>query len=201
MANRYGYIEDGYDKSVTELEFDHAGARGLERLCFVADEGAELPKYPEDQIKLAALKDRIGKLIRKYFRHPLIQVQALRQRTQMAVSTAGHGASRTPCFEPLFVDYARFGGRADVIDRVKTFIDSPEAGHLVITGPAGYGKTALAVKLVEDCQSRPITFLPLFTAQHHIPYFRQSKFFLKNVVEQMRLWNFFPYDTWEAPTT
>ncbi|NZD66181.1 DUF4062 domain-containing protein [Rhizobium sp. WYCCWR 11290] len=40
IANRYGYIEAGHDKSVTELEFDYAGQHGLDRLCFVADAAA-----------------------------------------------------------------------------------------------------------------------------------------------------------------
>src|SRR5262249_11148831 len=34
IANRYGYIEAGHDKSVTELEFEYAGRLGLDRLCF-----------------------------------------------------------------------------------------------------------------------------------------------------------------------
>src|SRR5262245_17022664 len=41
FAHRYGYIEDGYDKSVTEIEFDYAGERGLDRLCFLVK-----PDYP-----------------------------------------------------------------------------------------------------------------------------------------------------------
>lgn len=61
---RYGYIEAGYDQSVTEIEFDHAGARGLERLCFVAK--ADFPFPPsvidaEHQDKLKTFKERIYK--------------------------------------------------------------------------------------------------------------------------------------------
>src|SRR4051812_37317356 len=41
VAHRYGYVEEGYDKSVVHLEFEHAGELGLERLCFVAR-----PDYP-----------------------------------------------------------------------------------------------------------------------------------------------------------
>ena len=70
FAHRYGYIEDDYDRSVTELEFDHAGERGLERLCFALD-----PKHPwpPDAIdfahyaELAAFKVRMDKLIRNLF--------------------------------------------------------------------------------------------------------------------------------------
>ena len=153
VANRYRYIEDGYAKSVTELEFDHAEMRGLDRLCFVADEGAELPKYPEDQVKqvkLAAFKDRIGKLIRNTFKNDWdFKLKLYDSVLKWLFRQRGTGPLARHVFEPLFVYYACFGGRADVLARVKTFIDSPEPGYLVITGPAGYGKTALAVRLVE----------------------------------------------------
>jgi hypothetical protein len=203
VANRYGYIEDGYDKSVTELEFDHAGARGLDRLCFVADEGAPLPKYPEDQVKLAAFRARIGKLIRNTFGNPWeFKYKLYDSVLKWVFRQHSAGPLARYVFEPLFVDYARFGGRAEVLERVKTFIGSPEAGYLVITGPAGYGKTALAVKLVE--LNRDITACHFFTSLYGSDSgseFLSEQFFLKNVVEQMRLWDFFPYDTGEAPTT
>ena len=35
FAHRYGFIEPGRAASATELEFDHAVSRGLERLCFM----------------------------------------------------------------------------------------------------------------------------------------------------------------------
>jgi len=37
FAHRYGYIEEGQDKGITEIEFDHATERGLDRLCFLVD--------------------------------------------------------------------------------------------------------------------------------------------------------------------
>src|SRR5262249_61151155 len=49
-------------------------------------------------------------------------------------------------FEPLFADYARFGGREHDVARIATFLDSADARYLVVSAPAGYGKTALAVK-------------------------------------------------------
>jgi hypothetical protein len=70
FAHRYGYIEDGSEKSVTEIEFDYAGERGIERLCFVVD-----PQHPwpteaidyQNHDKLEKFKVRIGKLIRAKF--------------------------------------------------------------------------------------------------------------------------------------
>ncbi len=69
-AHRYGYIEKGYDKSVTELEFDRAAELELERLCFVVD-----PKFPwppdaweyAHHDALERFKARIDTLIRGRF--------------------------------------------------------------------------------------------------------------------------------------
>lgn len=71
FAHRYGYVEDGYDKSVTELEFERAAERGIDQLCFLVD-----PTYPwppdlidyENMQALRDLKNRIGRsLIRMEF--------------------------------------------------------------------------------------------------------------------------------------
>jgi hypothetical protein len=71
FAHRYGYIEEGYDKSVTEIEFDYATELKLPRLCFLVD-----PSYPwppefidhENRQRLNDLKARIEKnLIRSLF--------------------------------------------------------------------------------------------------------------------------------------
>jgi hypothetical protein len=70
FAHRYGYIEDGSETSVTEIEFDYASDRGIERLCFVVD-----PKHPwpteaidyQNHDRLETFKARLGKLIRAKF--------------------------------------------------------------------------------------------------------------------------------------
>ena len=70
FAYRYGYIEEGHSRSVTEIEFDYAAERGIERLCFVVD-----PKYswptdtwdPEHREQMDALKKRVEALVRGQF--------------------------------------------------------------------------------------------------------------------------------------
>jgi hypothetical protein len=202
VANRYGYIEGGYDKSVTELEYDHAGARGIERLCFVADDNAPLSKYPENAEKLASFKARIRN-IRNTFNNPWeFKFKLYDSVLKWLFRQRGAGPLLRGVFEPLFDHYARFGGRADVLDRVHAFINCPEPGYLVITGPAGYGKTALATKLV--------ALYPEITAYHFLtPLYGSNvrlellseQFFLRNTVEQMRIWEFSPYVVGETPTT
>ncbi|MEY9932453.1 hypothetical protein ABH926_007104 [Catenulispora sp. GP43] len=43
LAWRYGYIPDGHDKSITELEYDQAGEADVPRLMFLHDETAPWP--------------------------------------------------------------------------------------------------------------------------------------------------------------
>lgn len=38
FGNRYGYVPDGYNMSITEMEYDHAVERGIHRIIFVMDD-------------------------------------------------------------------------------------------------------------------------------------------------------------------
>ncbi|MCL4248892.1 MAG: DUF4062 domain-containing protein [Anaerolineae bacterium] len=71
IGHRYGYIEPGYDRSVTEIEFDYAGECKIERICFIVD-----PRFPwppdqiddENKAALDSFKERItASLIRAEF--------------------------------------------------------------------------------------------------------------------------------------
>jgi hypothetical protein len=67
-AYRYGYIEPGFDRSVTELEFDYASDKNIDRLCFVIDPQYEWPHREEENAdKLRAFKTRVDRLIRAQF--------------------------------------------------------------------------------------------------------------------------------------
>lgn len=66
FAHRYGYIEDGHDRSVTEMEYDHAatGSHKIERLCFLLDPEHPWPPIHIDYAnyaRLAAFKEKIEK--------------------------------------------------------------------------------------------------------------------------------------------
>ena len=56
FAYRYGFIEPPHDRSVTELEFDHACRRGLECLCFLVDPKCPWPEKRKEHGRLARLK-------------------------------------------------------------------------------------------------------------------------------------------------
>jgi len=53
-------------------------------------------------------------------------------------------------FDGLLRDYALFGGRTDEIARVNSFLADPQGGYLFLTGPSGYGKTALLVQIARQ---------------------------------------------------
>lgn len=57
FAHRYGYIEPGQQKSVTELEYLHARNLGLPRLCFLIDPSHPWPPEHVDFENVELLKD------------------------------------------------------------------------------------------------------------------------------------------------
>lgn len=65
FAYRYGFIPEGSDISITEIEFNRARANGIECLCFMVDENTPwLVSHIEDEpgrTKLQALKTRISR--------------------------------------------------------------------------------------------------------------------------------------------
>ncbi len=78
IANRYGYIPEGMEKSVTEQEYDEAVKRGLPRLMYLLDPETDWPteepyidEEPEKAAKLAAFKQRINSTeVRSLFTTP-----------------------------------------------------------------------------------------------------------------------------------
>ena len=75
FAYRYGHIPDGYDKSITEMEYEQAVQRGIKRLVFFIDEDHSVKRNQVETglgaEKLQALKDRIGnERVAAYFKSP-----------------------------------------------------------------------------------------------------------------------------------
>ena len=68
FAHRYGYVEDGYDSSVTEIEFDYAGELGLDRLCFLVDPDHPWPVADVEQPRHAEVQAFRAKVERESVR-------------------------------------------------------------------------------------------------------------------------------------
>lgn len=154
FAHRYGYIEEGYERSVTEVEFDYGEERGLERLCFVVD-----PNYPwppaaidhENHRRLEQLKQRVDKLIRAQFTSvedfKSLLLRALLPYAGAASSAAGsvpHQVPRPP---------QDFTGRVDELNDLSSRIGAG-AQIIAIHGMGGSGKTALALEVAEQLAER-----------------------------------------------
>jgi hypothetical protein len=69
VAWRYGYVERGFTQSVTELEFDYAGQRNIDRLCFILNPEHSWPVRAVDAERAAIerFRAKVGELIRGEF--------------------------------------------------------------------------------------------------------------------------------------
>jgi hypothetical protein len=167
FAHRYGYVEAGHDKSVTEIEFDHAGERGIERLCFLVD-----PKHPwppeawdyKQYEKLQSFKARLGTAV---IRGQFTTVDDLRARLTQALvewkarygyeaKAGGDGqppsalAALAPPAPALLV-----GRDADVASlkaRLGVRPGTKREPLLIIRGWPGVGKTTLVNALAHDAE-------------------------------------------------
>ncbi len=98
-------------------------------------------------------------------------------------------------FQPLIDNRSKlFGGRTWAFEKIAEFIHSPKGGYLVITAPAGFGKTALLANLVSRT---PKAFAYHFFTPLHGEDTLTELFFLRNIVEQMAHWH---NHTEELPT-
>src|SRR5262249_41373869 len=59
FAWRYGYVPEGYDRSITELEYRAAVAANIDCLIFLLDEGA---LWPRSKMDFGDAGERIGHL-------------------------------------------------------------------------------------------------------------------------------------------
>ena len=160
FAHRYGYIEDGHDQSVTEIEFDYAGEKKLDRLCFLLD-----PKHPwpqdavdhENYPRLKKFKGQINKLVRAEFttvdsfRAALIQ--ALVEWKKQAGIEGGTGQREAPGGLPEIhnIPHQRnpnFTGRDELLRQLREALGGGESAAITqaIHGLGGVGKTQLALE-------------------------------------------------------
>lgn len=89
-------------------------------------------------------------------------------------------------FKPLIEKrLTLFGGRNLELDRITKFIEQQSSSYLIITAPAGFGKTSLIAKFISEAQEN---FGYHFFAPYENPNSVTEEGFLKNIVEQMAQW-------------
>jgi hypothetical protein len=156
FAHRYGRI--------TEDEFDYAGERGIERLCFVVDDSYSWPLERIDfrnKDALDALKAKVNELIRARFttvddfRFKIMQgLVSWMERHQVArtENVPGEQSALPTRITPIRPDLVR--GREEDANRIKARLGIPSAATkqtlTIIRGWPGVGKTTLINSLVYD---------------------------------------------------
>lgn len=171
FAHRYGYIETGYNKAVTEIEFDYAGERGLERLCFLVN--LDYPWPPgsidyEHHARLQVFKDKVNTtLIRAEFttvddfKAKLIQALIAWQKKHDATGPQDpQGATSLPPVAIAPPCPALVIGRETALNDLKSRLgitpDSPKRDLTIIRGWPGVGKTTLVNTLAYDPDVRTV---------------------------------------------
>jgi hypothetical protein len=93
----------------------------------------------------------------------------------------------TRLFAPLIEGHIKlFAGRNAVLAAIDQFIRKPAGSYLVVTAPAGFGKTALMARLVSGASN---AFAYHFFTAHYVETSLDESFFLRNVVGQMAQWH------------
>lgn len=161
-ASRYGWVPDGHDISITEMEFDHAMKRKAEgKLTNILIHTAhkDHPFKADDveadktaQQKLAAFKTRAANgRIRKEFKSPeelhCCILHALNDLKPASSSPAPLTTSiphNLPSLQPFF-------GREGELRKIANALDPAFRGWgTLIDGEGGRGKTSLAVRAAYD---------------------------------------------------
>lgn len=157
IAHRYGYVEDGHDRSVTEIEFDYAGERGLDRLCFIVDPNHNWParsieKRQADRIN--AFKNKIEKSV---IRNLFTDVKDFSQKLTMAlVNWQEWRTARSGELDAILATEAddipgkpeRLVGREALAAEINGMLDKGK--RVLLQGFGGMGKTALAAAIAAE---------------------------------------------------
>jgi len=157
VAHRYGYIEQGYDRSVTEAEFDYARERGLECLCFIVEPAATWPKTHierKNTDKLAAFKAKIDQSVIRAlftdihdFRAKLINALVNWQEWR-SVRSGELEAILALSPDDVPDRPERLIGRAALLAEIDGLLDKGK--RVLLQGFGGMGKTALAAWVVAE---------------------------------------------------
>ena len=152
-ARRYGYIPSGFDKSVTEMEYDEAERVALPRLVFVI-----APEYSGNHL-VEANRDDTDPLQAGRLRRFLDRLQA--QRVWDTFTTPQHLANRVSFavskWEGWRVPRARparyrYIGRTSLLEQLDSQLT--EGARVALVGIGGIGKTITAAEFARRASAR-----------------------------------------------
>ncbi len=173
IAHRYGFIPKGQDKSITEMEYERAVARGIPRLIFLMDETHPLLISQieiEAAEKLRSFKERLkSERVVSFFKSADdLSAKAIQSLSNLGpTSSSTHKDSKdtsavcAPVFDPRnYVFYVPYRPKGDqVVGRdvsLKAVRNQLVSGHKTAIGQTasfqglgGLGKTQLAVEYAQ----------------------------------------------------
>ncbi len=157
VAHRYGYVEDGHDRSVTESEFDYAGERGLDRLCFIVDPAYTWPKRAMEKRQAERVDAFKAKIEKAVIRNLFSDVNDFRQKLTMAlVNWQEWRTARSGELDAILATVAddipgrpeRLVGRESLVTDTHNLLDKGK--RVLLQGFGGMGKTALAAAIAAE---------------------------------------------------
>lgn len=163
-AFRYGFIPDGADSSITEMEYARAKKLGKAIYCFLLDEENQpwLKKWIEDEpgkSKLEQFKQHIQKShICDYFTTPDdLRAKVANALSHFVANQKPVQYAQIPIYQPpkptgnTLPPEGFFVGRKKARKTIAEAL-SPESRTwgVLIDGPGGVGKTALAIKAAHE---------------------------------------------------
>ena len=165
FAYRYGYIPNGYDISITEMEYNRADERGIPRLIFLMDEEHDVKPADVERgkgaVKLDALKERLKvERVANFFKSPAeLQAQVIDSLSKLRRPnlTAFHYISDIPeppepyIAHPYTLLQTNLVGRQAELNMLTDWVTKPssslyQARILSIVSIGGMGKSALTWK-------------------------------------------------------
>jgi tetratricopeptide (TPR) repeat protein len=164
FAWRYGYAPDGYDKSITELEYQKAVEAGIECLIFLLDEDAPWPpKYVDkgkDAEKIAILRNElstektvslfksadelaglVGAAVHNWENERRIEIPIANQEI-----LSHYNPSTLPYYPERLKKFVT-ENRADELRKALTYLENHRI--LLLSGVGGVGKSTLARALID----------------------------------------------------
>jgi hypothetical protein len=160
FAQRYGYVPDGHNISITEMEYNRAVELKKPRLIFFNHDDHVFKSKDFETgpgaAKLQSLKERIGKdRVAAFFKSP----DDLRSHVGEALTSlarefdtprrgrAGRGSLSSRAFQSNIPArrHLPFVGREKLLDSIHELLGDPSQDNvIVLRGPAGVGKSELA---------------------------------------------------------
>lgn len=159
IAGRYGFIPEGYDKSITELEYREAKRLEIPRLIFLSDYDnkifEESGESREKREMLQAFREELGKeYIVNFFKNP----DDLSKKVAIAIANY-----TIPSFDSSFVTShivgvrpgnvtSFFKDRVNELEEVQSYLKDQSIRLVNIVGRGGCGKTALLSKVCREIE-------------------------------------------------